>query len=148
MYKRDKIILVFVMIAVGGLAYFFKLDYKFLSMGALTVVAVFMVVYTTSFSGLVGTNLAKKMKETQDKTMKDKTELGVLRAYYNYSFVFVIITIVLSCICEVLNEYIDDISKEMWYVIFSAVSYAFFLGNICLAVIVNRFMMNRQLWDA
>ena len=147
-YKKDKICLISSMFITSLLSYIFKLDYKDISIEALTVVSVFIVVYTTSFSGLVGTKLAKEMKEKQDKNIEEKTELGVLRSYYNCSFIFAIVTIILSCVCEIINARYEKIQTEMWYIIYSMISYSLFMGNLCLAVIVNRFMMNRQLWNA
>ena len=61
MYKKHKIVLGIIVICCGILSYVFKVEYSVIASDGITVVSIVLAIYMTSFSGLVSSDLAKKM---------------------------------------------------------------------------------------
>ena len=102
----------------------------------------------TSFSGLVSSDLAKKMQRKEDKIINGKSQLGVLKGYLNAAVGIGIINIVVSCISLILKDkMIEIVNKNTVYYIVSAIGISTLAANLFLMFLLFRFMVNRQLWD-
>ena len=102
----------------------------------------------TSFSGLVSSDLAKKMQRKEDSELAGKSQLGVLRSYLNAAVCIGIINIIISCVATILASKMElVVNKGVVYYILSACGCATLAGNIYLMFLLFRFMVNRQLWN-
>ena len=102
----------------------------------------------TSFSGLVSSDLAKKMQRKEDKIINGKSQLGVLKGYLNAAVGKGIINIVVSCISLILKDkMIEIVNKNTVYYIVSAIGISTLAANLFLMFLLFLFMVNRQLLD-
>ena len=83
MYKKHKVMLALIMVCCGILSYVFKVRYSIIASDGITVISIVLAIYMTSFSGLVSSELAKKMQRKEDKILNGKSQLGVLKSYLN-----------------------------------------------------------------
>ena len=83
MYGLHKTILVLVTLLCWGISFIFKVDYSIIASEGITIISIILAIYMTSFSSLVSSKLADKMSKTQDKQLRGKSELGVLKGYLN-----------------------------------------------------------------
>ena len=147
MYKKHKIVLGIIVICCGILSYVFKVEYSVIASDGITVVSIVLAIYMTSFSGLVSSDLAKKMQRKEDKIINGKSQLGVLKGYLNAA-VGIGIIIVVSCISLILKDkMIEIVNKNTVYYIVSAIGISTLAANLFLMFLLFRFMVNRQLWD-
>ena len=87
----------------------------------------------TSFSGLVSSDLAKKMQRKEDSELAGKSQLGVLRSYLNAAVCIGIINIIISCVATILASKMElVVNKGVVYYILSACGCATLAGNIYL----------------
>lgn len=148
MYKKHSVILALVMLILGVISYFFSVDYADIASDGITVVSIILAIYMTSFSGLVSSDLAKKMQRKEDSELTGKSQLGVLRSYLNHAVFIGIINIIISCVVLILASKMEMIeNKGAVYYIVSACGCATLAGNIYLMFLLFRFMVNRQLWN-
>ena len=85
----------------------------------------------TSFSSLVSSKLADKMSKTQDKQLRGKSELGVLKGYLNVAVKFGIVNIVIGCILLLMkNKLKANINRNIVYNILSATGISSLADNI------------------
>lgn len=148
MYKKHKIMLGIIVICCGILSYTFKVEYAIIASDGITVVSIVLAIYMTSFSGLVSSDLAKKMQRKEDKILNGKSQLGVLKGYLNAAVGIGIINIVVSCISLILKDkMIETVNKNTAYYIVSAIGIGTLAANLFLMFLLFRFMVNRQLWD-
>lgn len=148
MYKRHRVILALVMILFGAISFGFSVDYADIASDGITVVSIILAIYMTSFSGLVSSELAKKMQRKQDSELTGKSQLGVLRSYLNVAVYVGIVNIIISCIALILKSKMELIAdKGVAYYFVSACGCATLMANIYLMFLLFRFMVNRQLWN-
>lgn len=148
MHKKHKIVLGIIVICCGILSYVFKVEYSVIASDGITVVSIVLAIYMTSFSGLVSSDLAKKMQRKEDKIINGKSQLGVLKGYLNAAVGIGIINIVVSCISLILKDkMIEIVNKNTVYYIVSAIGISTLAANLFLMFLLFRFMVNRQLWD-
>ena len=135
MYKKHKIVLGIIVICCGILSYVFKVEYSVIASDGITVVSIVLAIYMTSFSGLVSSDLAKKMQRKEDKIINAAVGIGI-------------INIVVSCISLILKDkMIEIVNKNTVYYIVSAIGISTLAANLFLMFLLFRFMVNRQLWD-
>jgi len=148
MYKKHSVILVLVMLILFVISYFFSVDYVDIASDGITVVSIILAIYMTSFSGLVSSDLAKKMQRKEDSELTGKSQLGVLRSYLNYAVSIGTLNIITSCVSLILASKMELVeNKGAVYYIISACGCATLAGNIYLMFLLFRFMVNRQLWN-
>lgn len=148
MYKKHRVMLVLVMLILGVISYLFSVDYADIASDGITVVSIILAIYMTSFSGLVSSDLAKKMQRKEDSELAGKSQLGVLRSYLNNAVFIGIINIIISCVALILASKMELVeNKGALYYIVSACGCATLAGNIYLMFLLFRFMVNRQLWN-
>lgn len=148
MYKKHRVMLVLVMLILGVISYWFSVDYADIASDGITVVSIVLAIYMTSFSGLVSSDLAKKMQRKEDSELAGKSQLGVLRSYLNNAVFIGIINIIISCVALILASKMELVeNKGAVYYIVSACGCATLAGNIYLMFLLFRFMVNRQLWN-
>lgn len=148
MYKKHKVILALITICFGIMSYVFKVKYSIIASDGITVISIILAIYMTSFSGLVSSDLAKRMQRKEDKILNGKSQLGVLKSYLNAAVGIGIINIIVACISLILDDKMSEIvNKNVAYYIVSAVGTGTLAANIFLMYLLFRFMVNRQLWD-
>lgn len=148
MYKKHRVMLVLVILLFGAISYLFSVDYADIASDGITVVSIILAIYMTSFSGLVSSDLAKKMQRKEDSELAGKSQLGVLRSYLNAAVCIGIINIIISCVATILASKMELVgNKGVVYYILSACGCATLAGNIYLMFLLFRFMVNRQLWN-
>ena len=148
MYKKHRVMLVLVILLFGAISYLFSVDYADIASDGITVVSIILAIYMTSFSGLVSSDLAKKMQRKEDSELAGKSQLGVLRSYLNAAVCIGIINIIISCVATILALKMElVVNKGVVYYILSACGCATLAGNIYLMFLLFRFMVNRQLWN-
>lgn len=148
MYKKHRVMLVLVILLFGAISYLFSVDYADIASDGITVVSIILAIYMTSFSGLVSSDLAKKMQRKEDSELAGKSQLGVLRSYLNAAVCIGIIDITISCVATILASKMElVVNKGVVYYILSACGCATLAGNIYLMFLLFRFMVNRQLWN-
>lgn len=148
MYKKHRVMLVIVMLILGVISYLFSVDYADIASDGITVVSIILAIYMTSFSGLVSSDLAKKMQRKEDSELSGKSQLGVLRSYLNSAVFIGIINIIISCVALILASKMELVeNKGVLYYIVSSCGCATLAGNIYLMFLLFRFMVNRQLWN-
>ena len=148
MYKKHRVMLVLVILLFGAISYLFSVDYGDIASDGITVVSIILAIYMTSFSGLVSSDLAKKMQRKEDSELAGKSQLGVLRSYLNAAVCIGIINIIISCVATILASKMElVVNKGVVYYILSACGCATLAGNIYLMFLLFRFMVNRQLWN-
>ena len=148
MYKKHRVMLVLVILLFGAISYLFSVDYADIASDGITVVSIILASYMTSFSGLVSSDLAKKMQRKEDSELAGKSQLGVLRSYLNAAVCIGIINIIISCVATILASKMElVVNKGVVYYILSACGCATLAGNIYLMFLLFRFMVNRQLWN-
>lgn len=148
MYKKHKVILTLIMICCGILSYTFKMDYSIIASEGITVVSIVLAIYMTSFSGLVSSDLAKKMQRKEDNILYGKSQLGVLKGYLNHAVAIGIVNIVISCVSLLLKEKMTEcVNKNIVYYIVSSIGIGTLAANLFLMFLLFRFMVNRQLWN-
>ena len=148
MYKKHRVMLVLVILLFGAISYLFSVDYADIASDGITVVSIILAIYMTSFSGLVSSDLAKKMQRKEDSELAGKSQLGVLRSYLNAAVCIGIINIIISCVATILASKMElVVNKGVVYYILSACGCATLAGNIYLMFLFFRFMVNRQLWN-
>ena len=131
MYKKHKIVLGIIVICCGILSYVFKVEYSVIASDGITVVSIVLAIYMTSFSGLVSSDLAKKMQRKEDKIINGKSQLGVLKGYLNAAVGIGIINIVVSCISLILKDkMIEIVNKNTVYYIVSAIGISTLAANL------------------
>lgn len=148
MYKKHRVMLVLVILLFGAISYLFSVDYADIASDGITVVSIILAIYMTSFSGLVSSDLAKKMQRKEDSELAGKSQLGVLRSYLNAAVCIGIINIIISCVATILASKMElVVNKGVVYYILPACGCATLAGNIYLMFLLFRFMVNRQLWN-
>lgn len=148
MYKKHKVMLALIMVCCGILSYVFKVRYSIIASDGITVISIVLAIYMTSFSGLVSSELAKKMQRKEDKILNGKSQLGVLKSYLNAAVGIGIINIVIACLSMILDDLMGAmVDKNIGYYIVSAVGMGTLAANLFLMFLLFRFMVNRQLWD-
>lgn len=148
MYKNHRVIFVLALLFTGVISILCSVDYADIASDGITVVSIVLAIYMTSFSGLVSSDLAKKMQQKEDSKMTGKSQLGVLRNYLNTAVGVGIANIFISCIALVLASKMEDVvNKGFIYYLVSACGCATLVGNIYLMFLLFRFMVNRQLWN-
>ena len=100
----------------------------------------------TSFSSLISSELAEKMKNKEDEFIKGKSQLGVLRTYLNLAVASGILNIMLGCIVLLYKDILKEIYNTIYYLLSSIVFSTFGL-NLTLMYLLYNFMVNRQLWS-
>ena len=78
MYKKHKIVLGIIVICCGILSYVFKVEYSVIASDGITVVSIVLAIYMTSFSGLVSSDLAKKIHRQEENIISGNSLLFVL----------------------------------------------------------------------
>ncbi len=147
MYKEHKVVLFFISFCCGILSYIFKVDYSIIASEGITVVSIVLVIYMTSFSGLVSSKLANKMYRKEDKRIIGKSQLGVLKNYLNAAVGICIVNITVGCITLILDSLIGEMQKNNIYYMISAFGTCTLAVNLLFMFLLFRFMVNRQLWD-
>lgn len=148
MYGLHKTILVLVTLLCWGISFIFKVDYSIIASEGITIISIILAIYMTSFSSLVSSKLADKMSKTQDKQLRGKSELGVLKGYLNVAVKFGIVNIVIGCILLLMkNKLKANINRNIVYNILSATGISNLADNIFLMYVLFIFMINRQLWN-
>jgi len=148
MYKRHRVGLMLVIIILGLVSFCFKVDYAVIASDGITVVSIILAIYMTSFSGLVSSELAKKMQRKEDAELTGKSQLGVLKNYLNAAVCIGIVNIVIACITLIVFSKMElVIDKGCMYYLLSSCGSATLCGNIYLMFLLFRFMVNRQLWN-
>ena len=133
MYKKHRVMLVLVILLFGAISYLFSVDYADIASDGITVVSIILAIYMTSFSGLVSSDLAKKMQRKEDSELAWKSQLGVLRSYLNAAVCIGIINIIISCVATILASKMElVVNKGVVYYILSACGCATLAGNIYL----------------
>lgn len=147
MYKKHKCLFFIAWIVVFGFTFWKKISYEYIASEGITVVSIVLVIYMTSFSGLLSSDLGKRMKNKQDHELKEKTQLGVLRGYLVFAVNVGILNIVLSCVTLVLEEELPNDNKGLIYYFISASGYSTLVVNLLLMILLYKFMVNKQLFD-
>ena len=149
MYRIHKFFIgsIFLLTFLG--IYYFDLNYKTIASDGITVVSIVLAIYMTSFSSLISSDLAEKMKNRHDKKIPRKSQLGVLRSYLNTAVAFGISNIVLSCLCLLLERYQKKTGKafDIAYKFLSSAGGATLAVNLFLMFLLYKFMVNRQMWN-
>ena len=74
MYRKHKVMLVLITICCGIISFMFKVSYSIIASDGITVNSIVLAIYMTSFSGLVSSDLAKKMQRKEDKILNGKSQ--------------------------------------------------------------------------
>lgn len=135
-----------VIIFICILTYFFRIDYCKIASEGITVVSIVLAIYMTSFSNLLSSELADKMKKTQDKQIWEKSQMGVLRGYLNIAVGIGIINIILGIITLMLENNIDS-QYIVFYECISSFGFGTLGANIYMMYLLYKFMVNRQMWN-
>lgn len=148
MYKKHKVMLALITICCGIISFVFKVRYSIIASDGITVISIILAIYMTSFSGLVSSELAKRMQRKEDKILNGKSQLGVLKGYLNAAVGIGIINIIVACISLIAEDKMSGIvNKNVVYYIISAIGTGTLAANLFLMYLLFRFMVNRQLWD-
>ena len=152
MYFKHKILMVFVFIAVFLITFFLKLDFNIIISECIAIVSFAMAIYSISISCLIGSSLLKDLESIQDKYLKDKTQLGVIKSYFKHATVISVTTLIFSCINKL--EIIDTLDNLFFKTkilnrlnfsqIFSSICFAFFILNFIFIILIFTFIINRQ----
>lgn len=144
MYKKHKTIYMLLQIFLFIASFLIKLDYSNLASGSFTIVSIILAIYMTLVANLVSSDLAKRMQNKEDKKLKGKSQLGVLRTYLNVAVITGIINICIGC---VILLYPVNLKNAIHYVILSSLGFSTLGGNLMLMFLLYIFMVNRQLWN-
>ncbi|MFR3787378.1 MAG: hypothetical protein ACLTWR_08810 [Agathobaculum desmolans] len=149
MERRDSILTVVIGIITAVCGYIFSLDYLKIAESGLTLSSIVLAVYIAAVTGLINSELAKKMKKTVAASRHDKSQLGILVSYFKIAIFFSVSTILLSSLILLLsapNDSSSSIIFSLWTLL-SIIGLVFYVENLVFLVIILRFMLNRQLWD-
>lgn len=141
MYKEHKLLLISIFVIVFFIALYFRIDYQRISSDVISIISVFMGIYAISISGLIGSELSKKMKKAQDNKCRTKTELGVLTNYFKYANIIAIMTIILSCITNIIEV---NINYKVDIYIFYSVCTSLLSINFYFALLIIKFILDIQ----
>lgn len=139
MYKKDKKIILCLIIIVMGVTYRLQWDFKDVASECISVVSIALAIYTICISSLIGSGLLNSLKNSVDKNITYKTELGVLKSYLENAVVVSIVTIMFACISKVAYFENNDINR-----LFSAFCFAVFTLNFMFIWLIFIFIMNKQ----
>lgn len=137
MYKKHKIIIFIAVFILFIIAFYYKIDASAFSSVNITLLSVNLITYIVSFSKLIPSEMAEKMKRTEDTEIKGKSQLGVLRAYLHTAVVTGILNIILNCILLIYNN------NNTFYYILSAVAFSLLGLNLILMYLLYKFIINR-----
>lgn len=145
MYRKHRWKLGCVIILICLLSYLLKLDYSTVASEGITVVSIVLAIYMTSFSNLIASDLAEELKQIQDKEMKEKSQMGVLKGYLNIAVGTGIVNIVLGILVLTFEKKLGE--EWFWvYDLICSVGFASLGANIYMMYLLYKFMVNRQMW--
>ena len=151
MRKGDKCAAVLLAILVAAVSWFTRCNYKSIASEGLTLSSIVLAVYVAAILGLINTNLAKKMAVTPTHTKSEFTQLGQLVAYFKHASAYAVATIIFSSIALLLPVCPIDAKEKILQIIlrfFSSSGFKVYALNLFFLIVILRFMLNRQIWDA
>lgn len=112
MYKEHKTVAFILFIAVIIISYFSKIAYDNVVEIILTVISIILGFYIAALSSLFGNSTLREMGKVQDNKLKHQTQLGVLLAYYRFSVIISVVTIILSLILMMIIKSTREVICE------------------------------------
>lgn len=141
MYKKHRRLIVVIFIVVSMIGYLCEINYDLIASEVITIVSIALAVYIASFSQLASSQLANQMKNTSDKKIPGKSQLGVIAQYLKAALVFGLSSIVISCVCLV-----DIIPTALIIAdVISSIALGVLSVNFVFIWLLFEFMINRQL---
>lgn len=126
----------------------FQWNYADIAEHGLTLSSIVLAVYVAAITGLINSDLAKKMQKSIATWQKDKTQLGVLTQYFKIAVFYSIATIfVSSLILLVKAPNPTEVVLSYAWSILSLCGLVFYIENLVLLAMIIRFMLNRQIWN-
>ena len=151
MRKGDKIAAVVLAVFAALISWFTRLSYKTKDSEGLTLSSIVLAVYVAAILGLINTNLAKKMAATPTHAKSEFTQLGQLVIYFKHASAYAVATIIISSFALLIPDITPEANEKVLLFIlqcFSSAGFAVYALNLFFLVVILRFMLNRQLWDA
>ena len=149
MEKCDRFLVAGVGAAIIFLCHRFDLDYGNLAESGLTLSSIVLAVYIAAIVALINSDLSKKMQTTVSGARRDRTQLGVLVIYFKFAALCSLGTIVISSLLILLdNITFTEPSVLCGLSLLSTLGLVFYVENLVFLVLILRFMLNRQIWNA
>lgn len=148
MEKKDFVISVIAGVLAIYCGIKFQWNYADIAESGLTLSSIVLAVYVAAITGLINSDLAKKMQKSIAARQKDKTQLGVLTRYFKIATSYSIATIFVSSLILLVKEP-ESTEVVLFYAwsILSLCGLVFYIENLVLLAMVIRFMLNRQIWN-
>lgn len=156
MYNEHKLKLIIDFAIIFFISFISNMNFSDLSSECIAIVSINLAIYTVCIGCLINSTLLIKMKNSKDKKIGGKTELGVLKTYMELAMKNSIITIVLACVykirifeipkCIPMSDFITLIIKNQQFVrIFSSICFSFFSINFIFIWLIFIFIINKQM---
>lgn len=148
MERRDLIISVLAGVLSVYCGIKFQWNYADIAENGLTLSSIVLAVYVAAITGLINSDLAKKMQKSIAARQKDKTQLGVLTQYFKIATSYSIATIFVSSLILLVKapKSTEVVLFYAWSIL-SLCGLVFYVENLVLLAMVIRFMLNRQIWN-